>query len=127
MKSCNFNVQNTVDKVLARLTRGQARTEGLQHQDVVLDGLGEVLVRDLAVLVVVHLLERHLDEVLDALVLLGVLLRGLDLGEAGAHHGEHLLPRDVPVLVQVVDVEAVGNLLIQRAWILNIYSPSLST
>ena len=49
----------------------------------------EVWIGHPAVSIMIHLPQRHLDEVLDPLV--PVLLRVALLHQAGLHHGDHLL------------------------------------
>ena len=108
----SHGLQEAADECLARPAGGEARPEGLQHQRVIPHRGFEVGEGDPTVLVVVHLLEGHLDEVLDALV--PVLLEPLP-DEAGLQHGEHLFSADEAVSVQIVDVEAVFYLLVHCA------------
>ena len=68
--------------------------------------------RDSPVFVIIHLSDCHVDQILHSL-LLPLLLHGgvLDLGQAVAHHGQHLLSADESIVIQIVNSEAVQDLL----------------
>ena len=58
-----------MEKDFCGLVVGEARPEGLEQEGLHPDGLLPVGEGDAAVLVEVHLAQSHLDEILDALIL----------------------------------------------------------
>ena len=68
--------------------------------------------RNSPVFIIVHFPDCHVDQILHSLLLPLLLHDGvLDLGQAVAHHGQHLLSADEAVVVKIVDSEAVQDLL----------------
>ena len=84
---------------------GQTRPQELEQQILLVARVRVVLEGHPVVVVLVHLFQGDLHQLLNALI--WVLVRGL-LDDAGLEEVEHLLPRDEAVAVHVVDVKAEG-------------------
>ena len=110
------------------LSSWKTGTKGLEHQRIVSHTDLKILKGHFAILVVVHLLHGHLDQVLDPLVRL-LLHTGAE--QRSLQQVQHLLPEDPyiqrsqaskmslsriladePIMVEVIDGEGVGGLLV---------------
>ena len=105
-------IQNTLNELFPDRPVRKAGSESLQHQGILADSDEEILVGDSAIFIIIHFLDGHVNQILHAL-LLPLVLHGavLDLGQAVPHHGQHLLSADEAVVVEIVDSEAVEDLL----------------